>query len=151
MTHYFSCARLLATPRQDDWLRDLARHGEPYRDHALIWRLFPGDGMPRDFVFRHLEDERSFYVVSARPPVPNSDLFQVQTKPYAPLLECGEWVRFDLRANPTISVRREDGRSRRHDVLMHAKRSVPSDQRDQLAQVLETAGKDWLLARAEQW
>jgi CRISPR system Cascade subunit CasE len=151
MTHYFSCARLLATPRQDDWLRDLARHGEPYRDHALIWRLFPGDGMPRDFVFRHLEDERSFYVVSARPPVPTSDLFQVQTKPYAPLLECGEWVRFDLRANPTISVRREDGRSRRHDVLMHAKRSVPSDQRDQLAQVLETAGKDWLLARAEQW
>lgn len=151
MTHYFSCARLLATPRQDDWLRDLARHGEPYRDHALIWRLFPGDGMPRDFVFRHLEDERSFYVVSARPPVPNSDLFQVQTKPYAPLLECGEWVRFDLRANPTISVRREDGRSRRHDVLMHAKRSVPSDQRDQLAQVLETAGKGWLLARAEQW
>lgn len=151
MTHYFSCARLLATPRQDDWLRDLARQGEPYRDHALIWRLFPGDGMPRDFVFRHLEDERSFYVVSARPPVPSSELFQVQTKPYAPRLECGEWVRFDLRANPTISVRCEDGRSRRHDVLMHAKRSVPSDQRDQLTQVLETAGKDWLLARAEQW
>ncbi|WP_028241752.1 type I-E CRISPR-associated protein Cas6/Cse3/CasE [Stutzerimonas azotifigens] len=151
MSHYFSRVRLLASLRQDDWLRGLVRHGEPYRDHALIWRLFPGDGMARDFLFRRLEDERSFYVVSARPPQPDSGLFQIQCKPYAPQLEQGEWLRFDLRANPTISLRQTDGRSRRHDVLMHAKHGVPVEQRERLRQVLDAAGRDWLLSRAERW
>lgn len=151
MSHYFSHVRLLASLRQDDWLRGLVRHGEPYRDHALIWRLFPGDGVARDFLFRRLEDERSFYVISARPPQVDSGLFQIQSKPYAPLLKQGEWLRFDLRANPTISLRQEDGRSRRHDVLMHAKRDVPAEQHERLRQVLDVAGRDWLLARAERW
>jgi CRISPR system Cascade subunit CasE len=151
MSHYFSHVRLRVSPRQDDWLRDLARHGEPYRDHALIWRLFPGDGEARDFVFRRLEDERSFYVVSARPPQPDSGLFQIQSKAYAPQLEQGEWLRFDLRANPTVSIRQEGARSRRHDVLMNAKKGVVPEQREQLAQVLDAAGRDWLLTRAEQW
>ncbi len=151
MSHYFSHVRLQASLRQDDWLRGLVRHGEPYRDHALIWRLFPGDGMARDFLFRRLEDERSFYVVSARPPQPDSGLFQIRSKPYAPQLEQGAWLRFDLRANPTVSLRQEDGRSRRHDVLMHAKHEASVEQRGQLRQVLDAAGRDWLLARAERW
>jgi len=151
MSHYFSHVRLQASLRQDDWLRGLVRHGEPYRDHALIWRLFPGDGMARDFLFRRLEDERSFYVVSARPPQPDSGLFQIRSKPYAPQLEQGAWLRFDLRANPTVSLRQEDGRSRRHDVLMHAKHEASVEQRGQLRQVLDAAGRDWLQARAERW
>lgn len=151
MSHYFSHVRLQASLRQDEWLRDLVRHGEPYRDHALIWRLFPGDGMERDFLFRRLEDERSFYVLSARAPQPDDGLFQIRSKAYAPQLARGDWLRFDLRANPTVSLRQEDGRSRRHDVLMHAKRSVAPEQRSQLAQVLDAAGKEWLLARGERW
>ncbi|MBS68563.1 MAG: type I-E CRISPR-associated protein Cas6/Cse3/CasE [Pseudomonas sp.] len=151
MSHYFSHVRLQASLRLDDWLRGLVRHGEPYRDHALIWRLFPGDGMARDFLFRRLEDERSFYVVSARPPQPDSGLFQIRSKPYAPQLEQGAWLRFDLRANPTVSLRQEDGRSRRHDVLMHAKHEASVEQRGQLRQVLDAAGRDWLLTRAERW
>jgi CRISPR system Cascade subunit CasE len=151
MSHYFSHVRLQANGCHNDWLRDLARHGEPYRDHALIWRLFPGDGMARDFLFRRLEDERGFYVVSARPPQPDSGLFHIQSKPYAPRLEQGESLRFDLRANPTVSLRQDGGRSRRHDVLMHAKRGVPVEQRERLGQVLDAAGRDWLLERAERW
>lgn len=151
MSHYFSHVRLQAKASHHDWLRDLARHGEPYRDHALIWRLFPGDGMARDFLFRRLEDERGFYVVSARPPQPDSGLFHIQSKPYAPRLEQGESLRFDLRANPTVSLRQDGGRSRRHDVLMHAKRGVPVEQRERLGQVLDAAGRDWLLERAERW
>lgn len=151
MKYHFSRVRLLARPSQHDWLRDLARHGEPYRDHALIWKLFPGDGLERDFIFRRMDDERTYYVVSARPPKSDSGLFQIQSKPYAPQLLLGERLRFDLRANPTVSIRQEDGRSRRHDVLMHAKRAVAPGQRDRLAQALEIAGKKWLLERAEQW
>lgn len=151
MSHFFSLVRLQASPYQHAWLRDLARHGDAYRDHALIWRLFPGDGAARDFVFRRLEDERSFYVVSARLPQSEAGLFHIQSKPYEPRIEPGEWLRFDLRANPTISSRQVGGRSRRHDVLMHAKRSVPPERREQLAQALEDAGRQWLLDRAEQW
>lgn len=149
MTYHFSCVRLLARPRENDWLRDLARHGEPYRDHALIWKLFPGDGMARDFVFRRMDD--SFYVVSARPPQPDAGLFQIQSKPYAPQLEKGALLRFDLRANPTISRRRETGRSQRHDVLMDAKRGVAADEGGHLEQALDEAGRSWLLERAQQW
>lgn len=149
MTHYFSHVRLLASPLQNDWLRDMARHGEPYRDHALMWKLFPGDDVPRDFLFRRLEDERSYYVVSARSPQPDSGLFQVQSKPYMPKLEKGDWLRFELRANPTVSLRQEGGRSQRHDVLMNAKRGVPAEQKDRLASVVEAAGNDWLLKRGE--
>ncbi len=34
---------------------------------------------------------------------------------------------------------------------MHAKRSLPPEQSDQLATVLEAAGKHWLLNRSVQW
>lgn len=151
MSHYFSHVRLVASLRQDDWLRNLARHGEPYRDHALIWRLFPGDDMPRDFLFRRLDDERSFYVVSARPPQLDSGLFDIKSKPYAPQLEQDVWLRFDLRANPTVSLRQESGRSRRHDVLMHAKQSAVDGQQERLSQICDAAGRDWLLERAGRW
>lgn len=150
MSHYFSLVRLLGSPRHDAWLRDLSRHGEAYRDHAVIWRLFPGDGAARDFVFRRLEDKKSFYVVSARPPQADAGLFHIQSKAYSPELTEGEWVRFDLRANPTVSVRRESGRSQRHDVLMHAKQ-IASTEKSALPEQLEAAGRAWLQDRAKRW
>lgn len=151
MSYYFSRVQLLASLRQNDWLRDMVKHGEPYRDHALVWKLFPGDGMKRDFLFRRMEDGRSFYVVSARPPQPDSGLFHIQSKTYSPQPQTGETVRFDLRANPTISLRQGDGRSRRHDVLMHVKQGVPHAQREDIALAREVAGRDWLLERADRW
>ncbi|MBB3101731.1 type I-E CRISPR-associated protein Cas6/Cse3/CasE [Azomonas macrocytogenes] len=148
MTYYFSRVRLVAQLTRNEWLRDLARHGEPYRDHALIWRLFPGDGLPRDFIFRSL-DERTYYVVSARLPQTQDGLFEVQSKSYQPRLQMGEWLRFDLRANPTVS-RREPGKaSQRHDVLMDAKRRAKHLDEVPLAQ--EAAGREWLMKRAENW
>lgn len=149
MSHYFSHVRLMGHPQNNDWLRDLSRHGEPYRDHALIWHLFPGDGASRDFIFRRLDDDRSYYLVSARQPSPESGLFQIQTKAYNPQIKPNEWVQFDLRANPTVSVRSGSEGSKRHDVLMHAKRQLSDASGDQLSNALEQAGKQWLLKRAE--
>lgn len=149
MSRYFSRVRLAARAHQQRWLRDLARHGEAYRDHALIWKLFPGDGLSRDFVFRSLAEQRLYYVVSARPAVPQAGLLEVQSKPYEPHVESGEFLHFDLRVNPTVSQRVEGGRSQRHDVLMHAKRlTVPGEGR--LAAV-EAAGRDWIVDRANNW
>lgn len=148
MSYYFSKVRLLARPSQSEWLRELVRHGEPYRDHALIWKLFPGDGLPRDFLFRRLDDGQNYFVVSARPPQ-GDGLFDVQSKLYSPCLPIGTEVRFDVRANPTVSRRNADGRSARHDVLMEAKRSAPLH--SQLGELQEQAGHAWLRARASDW
>lgn len=152
MTHYFSQVQLIARPRDSEWLRDLARHGEAYRDHALIWKLFPGDGLPRDFIFRRTvdnNDKARYFVVSRRPPQVDSGLFQVQSKPYQPRLAAGEWLRFDLRANPTVSRRQEGRSSQRHDVLMDAKRSLSNA--GNMREAMERAAKDWLLRRAADW
>ncbi len=149
MSHYFSRVRLVAGAHEHDWLRDLGRHGEAYRDHALIWRLFPGDGQTRDFVFRRLVEQRCYYVVSVRPPVSQPELFEVQSKPYQPYLKLGDLLHFDLRANPTVSVRVEGRKSPRHDVLMHAKKRAASEH--SLPVALELAGRDWILKRAESW
>lgn len=151
MSYYFSQVHLVGSPRHNAWLRDLARHGQSYRDHALIWRLFPGDGMKRDFVFRRLDDGHTFYVVSSRPPETDTDLFLVRSKPYTPSLAAGDLVRFDLRANPTISRRLGNGRSQRHDVLMDAKKNASGEQREQIAELLDSAGIEWLIKRAEHW
>lgn len=154
MSHYFSRVRLLAGLHHTPWLRDLARQGEAYRDHALLWRLFPGDGLPRDFIFRRLDDDVSYYVVSARPPQDGSGLFQIQTKPYAPQLAEGMALGFELRANPVRSRRNAEGKVQRHDVLMEAKRRAKTGAEagaKELAAQVEAAGKAWLLERASQW
>ncbi|MEI2415566.1 type I-E CRISPR-associated protein Cas6/Cse3/CasE [Orrella sp. JC864] len=153
MSRYFSRAMLLSGPRTADLLRTLAERGEAYRDHALVWRLFPGHDGPRDFLFRAdtaAGGRMVYYVVSSREPQPEPGLFDIQTKPYCPRLSAGQVLRFDLRANPTVSRRVGEGRSRRHDVLMDAKRSA----------VLSGAGTDsgpfdvatrWLMERAQGW
>jgi CRISPR system Cascade subunit CasE len=87
--------------------------------------------MPRDFLFRRRQQPGalSYYVVSSRPPQPVPDLFTIQTKPYQPQLAAGEWFRFELQANPTVSrkygsaVNGTRRPSKRHDVLMDAKSS----------------------------
>lgn len=153
MSHYFSKVRWVARADRHDWFLDLLRHGEAYRDHALLWKLFPGDGVPRDFVFRSLAEPMAYYAVSTRLPQPLPGLFEVRSKSYQPQLMEGEWLRFDLRANPTVSLRTVtqggNPRSRRHDVLMHAKSKVPEG--GDIASAQETAGRDWLLQRAMTW
>ncbi|WP_084679669.1 type I-E CRISPR-associated protein Cas6/Cse3/CasE [Curvibacter lanceolatus] len=148
--HYFSKVRVLEPVSRSPWWHEALQHGDAYRDHALVWRLFPGDGLPRDFVFRRLGDELrglSFYVVSARAPVVDPAVFEVATKPYQPHLPAGTWLQFDLRANPTVNRGEAGQKSRRHDVLMDVKRHPPAD--EPLPQAMEKAALGWLLQRAE--
>lgn len=152
MSHHFSRVTLRARVRDSDLLRRLSRFEEAYRDHSLVWRLFPGDGMPRDFVFRQGIDASGaiiYYIISRRAPKDVDGLFQVQSKLYQPQVEEGAFLRFDLRANPTVNRRGKDGVSRRHDVLMDAKRLMESPQDVRMA--MERAGNTWLSARAPSW
>lgn len=158
MSGYFSRVRLrrrsLMTASDREWLATHNHDGEAELDHALLWTLFPGDGRARDFVYRREQPRSggslngaSYLLVSARRPVDNG-FFTVECKPYAPQLVTGERICFDLRANPVVS-RKQDGKARRHDVLMDAKKQAADSalQREQM----DRAALEWLLNRAPQW
>lgn len=98
----------------------------PYADHQWLWRLFPAaTGTPRDFLFRRHESGGSprYYVVSRRLPVAVDAAWQLQTRDYAPELVIGQRLQFELRVNPTVRHGR-DGKSKRHDVVMEAKKQL---------------------------
>jgi CRISPR system Cascade subunit CasE len=117
---YFSLIKPMAGRERDaahEWASG------PYLEHQWLWRLFPApEGTPRDFLYRRrdVEDMPRFYVVSKRPAQQKSTAWNIQTRNYAPKLETGARLRFDLRANPVVTHGR-DGKSRRHDVVMHEK------------------------------
>ena len=125
MSHYFSKVRLKAMGSRDLWLFRNESQGDAYRDHQIIWRLFASDGGKRDFIFRRLDDMQTYYVVSERPPHDEDGRFDIQSKAYDPSFDVGDTLRFDLRANPVVSRRAaEGGKSRRHDMLMNAKKEA---------------------------
>ncbi len=156
MSHYISRvlvsrgARLKAKDQR--WSFPPGRAGQAEMDHALIWTLFPGDGAARDFIFRRegprgRDWEASYLVVSARSPLEN-ELLSVVCKPFAPQLAVGERLRFDLRANPVVS-RRKEGKLQRHDVLMDVKKHAAGE--DDLKEQIDAAAVDWLLKRGRHW
>ncbi|MBF0180644.1 MAG: type I-E CRISPR-associated protein Cas6/Cse3/CasE [Magnetococcales bacterium] len=118
-----------------------------YQLHQLMWRLFSGDATARrDFVFRAIEgaDLLACYLVSSRPPRDLDGVWRVQTKPYAPQLTVGERLIFSLRVNPVVTRKSGlDGKSRRHDVVMDAKK-----RQEGTGGEIQTAGAAWLKERA---
>jgi CRISPR system Cascade subunit CasE len=113
--------------------RDAAHYAMsgPYADHQWLWRFFADqNGGSRDFLFRRSESNGvpRFYVVSKRLPQSQNTAWRVQTSDYTPLLEAGMRLRFDLRANPVVT-RSQDGKSRRHDVVMEEKRRLLEERR----------------------
>lgn len=130
-------------------VRDMAH--APYGLHQWLWKFFKGDDeAARDFIFRRhdIDGLPRVYVVSARPPVAFSDDWELQTRPYAPLARAGQRLSFVLCANPVISKRDDAGKSRRHDVVMQAKKSLPPADRPAAAELVEQTCLAWLQARA---
>lgn len=106
--------------------------GSAYDDHQFLWNFFPApQGAPRDFLFRRFDPQAGrtqplFYCVSARPAVAPHPAWQVSCREYAPQVRAGDRLRFDLRVNPT-EARKRDGKSRRDDVVMHAKKRIAAE------------------------
>ena len=125
-----------------------------YAAHQLLWRAFPKDAeAERDFLFRceNREGLPCFFVVSERRPM-NDELFQIETKDYAPQLDVGQRLAFSLTANPVIA-RKTDGKkySPKHDVWMDAKREAKAmglGDEQRIAHC-EDRTRQWLVARGE--
>lgn len=97
-----------------------------YGEHQWLWKFFPApDGSPRDFLFRRsdLSDAPRFYVLSKRQPQGFSPAWSVRSREFAPRLEIGDELQFDLRANPVVTIN-SDGKSKRHDVVMQEKKRL---------------------------
>lgn len=145
MSHYFSRVRVNPGAVRSV----LNQTGDAYREHALVWKLFPGDDIPRDFLFRADIDQQGipvYYVVSRREPILH-DALVVETRSYDPQLQAGELVRFDLRANPTVTAIQT---GKRHDVLMHAKHQAKAEGLlpDEIEKRIESSGRQWLVERS---
>lgn len=141
-----------------------------YRAHQLVWNLF--DNTPdqkRDYLYRRdtLHGRTIFYVVSLRAPSPRSELWEVETKPYSPVIAPGESMAFRVRINPVVErpgeeVLGADGRPKlrtngkrageakrkvkRHDVVMDAKKKMGRERWEEhfsLNRLNETA-RAWL-------
>jgi len=94
-----------------------------YTSHQLLWQLFRQQD-ERGFLFREEQYHQGmpeYYVLSNIPPQLDHPILRVNTKPFNPQLGVGQQLAFTLRANPTICVKDGAGKSKRHDVLMHAK------------------------------
>lgn len=131
--------------------------GNEYRDHQILWKLFPGMEK-RDFIYRR-EDRNGwpcYYVVSVSNPIVDDEkVWIVQSKEYAPKVQAGRRFSFSLRANPVRSKPpgREGKRGVRHDVVMAAKTrleqdGVPKDQMKRTAELAAEEGWKWLSTRA---
>jgi CRISPR system Cascade subunit CasE len=127
--------------------------------HRLVWLLFQEDAdTKRDFLWRD-EGRGRFMILSRRPPSDPLGLFDLETKPFEPVLAPGDRLAFVLRANPVLATQKATGpvkagaraRGKRVDVVMHALHGVPKGERvrarDRL--ILE-AGTKWLSAQGKE-
>lgn len=126
--------------------------GDPYKIHAWVWDLF-ADGTPRarDFLYRvdFPRGKPEVVVVSERPPEDRSGIWEILTKPYAPVLREGQRLRFMVRVNPVVTKRDAAGKAHRHDVVMDAKarRTAAGDQAWSLQDLVQQEGVAWLAVR----
>jgi CRISPR system Cascade subunit CasE len=127
--------------------------------HRLVWTLFPPELRQRPFLYRETSLSHraakggEFYILSSIAPQDREGLFELETRPFAPMLRRNEILRFSLRANPTAQRSETvDGRrkSRRHDVVMRALRPVASkDRAAERPKLIRSAGLVWLTQQGE--
>lgn len=128
-------------------LAKLTKNGA-YSAHQLLWRLFTEE-TDRSFLFRQeigVGGLPHFYVLSNNKPITDNTLFNLQTKEFKPQLNSNQRLSFKLRANPTICIKNNAGKSQRHDVLMHTKKqqqnSIKNSQ--ELTLLMHQAAQNWL-------
>jgi CRISPR system Cascade subunit CasE len=140
-----------------------ARALGPYEEHQWLWQFFPRQPEAnRDFLFRHREIEGAshYYLVSERRPTSPETAWHVKTRDYAPELDSGACLHFDLRANPIVTSKR-DGKACRDDVVMAEKKRLLQERglknwsewrgadKPQLYDLVDRTCRRWLIRRAE--
>lgn len=149
---YFSRVRLRPEITATQ-LPELLNDRKAYGLHRLFWALFSdgqGDQQKRNFLFREeiakeqlanpgrRKADPIYYIVSAQKPQPDSPLFEVDTKTYAPKLQVGDQLAFKLRVNAVVTRNKK-----RHDIVMDAQQSWLRQQLEHLGLEIEGKKGDW--------
>ncbi len=154
---FLSKVSVMSSGHSANELIKLSNNGA-YASHQLLWKLF-SDQTERNFLYREESTETglpNFYVLSQTTPSSDDPLFNVRTKSFAPKLMKGSRLAFKLRINPTICVKNENGKSKRHDVLMHAKYQAVEQgelNKEKVKQLMNEAAQRWFCdtERLERW
>jgi CRISPR system Cascade subunit CasE len=129
-------------------------------DHRLVWSVMPAEVQRQRNTANQAGDRKStmlwrreghgrYLVLGPRPDV--SCLFDIESKPFAPVLRPGDRLRFLLRVNATVD-RRLAGRAKieRRDIVMDLLHPIATGQRAGQRDALALkAATEWLGARAE--
>lgn len=129
-----------------------------YASHQLLWKLFT-DQEQRNFVYREemaVGGLPQYYILSGTAPAVDNPLFHVQSKTFKPQLKKGSRLAFKLRVNPTVCLKNNEGKSQRHDVLMHAKRQAVREgitDNEQVRALMDEAAQRWIAdpERLKRW
>lgn len=154
---FFSRATLRAHAARRPEYWQLTQNG--YLGHQLAWSLFSDHyDRERDFLYRWETDQAApvLYIVSAREPLDKDGLFEIRTKPYHPALTESQPLAFSLRANAVVKRRDARDRQQVHDVVMDLKSELRQkgeweNSRLTQADLVQQAGAQWLISRAEQY
>jgi len=123
-----------------------------YHAHQLVWHMFADNSERlRDFIYRYEAGNGSpiFYTVSEREPAGDAKIWNVHTKEYKPKLRPGQLLGFTVRANPIRAKREDDGKQKRHDVIMEEKLKLKKEAKDcHLPDIIQKNGLQWLEERA---
>lgn len=137
-------------------LAKLASNGV-YSSHQLLWTLFK-EAQAREFLYREemgAAGKPEFFVLSTTAPVCDGTVLNVQSKTFRPQLSIGQRLGFKLRVNPTVCITDNQGKSKRHDVLMHAKKQPDTQALAavDLAIVMQRAAHSWIAdeRRLQSW
>lgn len=125
----------------------LANNGV-YSSHQLLWTLFK-DAERREFLFREemgAGGKPEYFVLSTRRPETDGRVLSVQSKPFQPKLVSGQRLGYKLRVNPTVCITDSEGKSKRHDVLMHAKKQLSNAATtpEALSLIMQQAAHGWI-------
>ena len=123
--------------------------------HKLLWSLFADSSdRKRDFLWR-ADSGGKFMLLSQRLPVDQHNLFDLNSREFAPSLVSGDRLTFSLRVNAVVSRWAEGASGKkkvRHDIVMDALHNnaetettdlfpIRADSRDEKTQ---TAARDWM-------
>jgi len=149
MTLYLTRARISRTAEESGLKSLFLPSGEkaeqaPDPLRRALWTLFSDSpDRRRDFLWR-VEASGQIYILSERLPEDKHALFQLESKPFEPALSSGDRLHFVLRVNATID-RAGDGPDRRVDVVMHALKALPQEERAAARMdIANREGRAWL-------
>lgn len=129
----------------------------PYQVHEVIWDLFADHpDRKRDFLYRaELTGKDSVvYLLSSREPVYEGNVWDINSKPFHPVLQDGDLLSFRVRVNPVVTKTEPDPERKRirhrHDVIMDAKRRLKEENSSFfMADLVQQEGVRWFSKRGE--